>query len=159
MQWLCLLCDYGGTFEGSSNLFLRIESFLFTLAPEVIDEFQYSILAHNFEAHINVQENTFLLHDESSVEAWPDFDLVGVQRMSLCCVEAFSADGLKSQASHEWVEKDLEEVHVVLVCGFHELHPLNADGILDSIMFSLELGNLLDFLQTVDAISPFNEEV
>lgn len=80
---------------------MGVQVFLLALPPEIVDELEDCILADNLEADIDVEENSSLLHDQSSVEAWPDFDLVGVQRVSLSDVEAFPADGLKSQASHE----------------------------------------------------------
>ena len=39
------------------------------------------------------------------------------------------------------------------------MYPLNSDGVLNALMFSLKDRDVLCFLETVDAVAPLDEEV
>ena len=73
--------------------------------------------------------------------------------MSFGWIERLGSDGLKPETSHHGVEEDFEEVEVVSICRFHDLHPLDGDLVLGSIVLSLvgtpvdeELELLLDLV-------------
>lgn len=96
-----LLCDYGGPFHRRLQFFFVVSTLLFNLCFQFIHVVKHCVLSYNFEAYINVEENTSLLHYESRVESWPHFDLVGIQTVSFGRVEGLPADGLEPESSHE----------------------------------------------------------
>lgn len=154
-----LLSDDCSPFEGSLQFFLPVAALLLEFVSQVIHVVKHRVLAHHFEADVNVQQNSLLLHDESRVKPRPDLDLVLVQVVSLSRIEGLSPYAFELKPTHERVEEDLQEVQVISVGGFHQLDPINLNGILHAIVLCLQLGHLLLLPQTVDAAAPFNEEL
>ena len=138
---------------------MPIASFFLALVAQLRDVIESSVCSYNSKSHIDVQQSSSLLHDESGIESWPDLDVVSVQRMSACWVKRFRPDLLKPEASHHGVEEDFQEGHVVSVGVLHDLNPLDADFIFLALMFSIigwEIGTLPE---RVKAESPVNEEL
>jgi hypothetical protein len=64
---------------------------------------------------------------------------MSIKVMCVCLVEGFLADSLETETAHHGVEEDLKEVHVIPILLLHDLDPLYADGILNTV----ELGSVL----------------
>jgi hypothetical protein len=79
-----LLSDDSGSLESFFQIFLPVTSFLITLLFELVHVFKDSITSDDFEADIDVQEDTLLFHDESCIKARPYLYLVGIEVVSLC---------------------------------------------------------------------------
>ena len=79
--------DHSGACEGGLDLFLEVSSLLLALLLDLVDEVEHCVLSHHLETHVNVQQHSMLFLDESGIEAWPHFDLVGVQCVSGGLVE------------------------------------------------------------------------
>ncbi len=80
---------------------MPITSSGFELGPQLVHVVKDCVLAHHFEADVNVEQDSILLHDESSIKSWPNLDLVSFQIVGLGRVEGLPPDGFKLESSHE----------------------------------------------------------
>ena len=64
---------------------------------------------------------------------------MSIKAVRVRLVEGLLTDGLKPKTAHHRIEEDLKEVHVIPILLFHDLDPLDADSVLDTI----ELGSIL----------------
>lgn len=67
--------------------------------------------------------------------------------MRVGLVEALLTNGLELEAAHHGVEEDLQEVHMVPVGLLHDLHPLNGDSIIHTVVLggvNRKFGHLLE---------------
>jgi len=149
--------------SGSSELSIDVLTWVFLVAfsalTELIQILEHCVGSHNFEADINVEKSTVFSQDHPRVETRPHLDLMRIQRMSICRVESFLSDGLELESSHHRVEEDLHEVEVVLVMLFHDLDPLNGDGVGLAFKFAFEFRQLGDLFEREDAEAPINVEI
>ena len=139
--------DHSRTCESLLNCFLTIETSLFGLVSQLTHVVETIVSSYNFEADVNVEKDSCLFHDQSRVKTWPDLDVVSVQTVSIRLVETLLADCLELETAHHGVEKDLQEVHVILVSLLHNLHPFNCDFVIRPIMLRCvdrKLGNFLE---------------
>ena len=64
---------------------------------------------------------------------------MSIKAVRVRLVEGLLTDGLEPKTAHHRIEEDLEEVNVIPILLFHDLDPLDADSVLDTI----ELGSIL----------------
>lgn len=92
---LVILCDDSGSCVCLLNRFIAILVSPFRVSPCVFHKLQNRVSPDNFEAHINVEQYTLLLHNQSRVEAWPHLDVVSVKAVRICLVERLLANLLE----------------------------------------------------------------
>jgi hypothetical protein len=111
----------------------------FCILSNFLHVLQHRIGSDDFEAHIDIEETALLLLDQTGVEAGPNPDVVSIKRMCLRLVEGFLTYSLEPKTAHHRVEEDLKEIHVIPIMLLHDLNPLDANSVLDTIM----LGSIL----------------
>ena len=147
---LVVPCNNRATFESLRDHLLSVLVPLLGLVAQVVQVGEGAISTHYFKADVDVEQHPGLLHDQARVKAGPHLDVVGVEAVCVCLVEALLTDLFESEGAHHRVEENLEEVHVVAVSLLHDLDPLDGDGVLLPLMLSLIDGQLGDFLQAED---------
>lgn len=138
------------TFESLRDHLLSVLVPLLGLVAQVIQVGEGAISTYYFKADVDVEQHPSLLHDQARVKAGPHLDVVCVETVRVCLVEALLADLFESEGAHHRVEEYLQEVHVVAISLLHDLDPLDGDGVLLPLMLSLIDGQLGDFLQAED---------
>lgn len=135
-------CHDSSASECILDRFLSITSTLLNFVSQLIHVIETVICSDNFETDVYIEKDTCLFHDESRVEAGPNFEVVCVEVVGICLVKTLLPDLLKLEAAHHRVEEDLKEIQVVTISLLHHLDPLNKYGILCAIMFCFELGKI-----------------
>jgi hypothetical protein len=139
VRLLIVLSDDSRTGESLLDGFVAILVAPFSILSNFLHVLQHSIGSDDFEAHIDIEETALLLLDQTGVEAGPNSDVVSIERMCRRLVERFLTYSLKSKTAHHRVKEDLKEIHVIPIMLLHDLNPLDANSVLDTIM----LGSIL----------------
>jgi hypothetical protein len=58
---------------------------------------------------------------------------VSIKVVRVRLVEGLLTYRLKPKTAHHGIKEDLEEVHVISILLFHDLDPLDADSVLDTV--------------------------
>lgn len=139
VRLLIVLSDDCRTGESLLDGFVAILVAPFSILSYFLHVLQHCIGSDDFEAHIDIKETALLLLDQTGVEAGPNSDVVSIERMCRSLVERFLSYSLKPKTAHHRVKEDLKEIHVIPIMLLHDLNPLDANSVLDTIM----LGSIL----------------
>lgn len=147
VRLLVVLGDHSCSCQSLLDGLITILIAPFSVLPNFVHVLQHSVGSNDFEAHVYVQQTALLLHDESGVEARPNPNVVSIKIMRVRLVEGLLADSLEPETAHHRVEEDLQEIHVIPILLLHDLDPLDADGVLDSVELGSVLRELSNFLE------------
>jgi len=139
VRLLIVLSDDCRTGESLLDGFVAILVAPFSILSNFLHVLKHCVSPDYFKAHIDIEETALLLLDQSGVEAGPNSDVVSIERMCLRLVEGFLTYSLEPKTAHHRVKEDLKEIHVIPIMLLHDLNPLDANSVLDTIM----LGSIL----------------
>lgn len=151
--------NHGCTRKRFLNCSLAVTTPRLSLGTQVLHPGQTVVCPNDLEADVNVEKDARLFQGDSSVKARPHLDVVSGEVVSVGLVEGLLPDSLELKTAQHRVEEDLHEVQVVPVGFFHHLNPLDADSIVDTIVFGCVLWKLCHLLEREAAKSIVDEEL
>jgi hypothetical protein len=87
VRLLIVLGDDSRTGESKLDSLITVLVPLLSSLSGFVHHLEHRVSTDDLEADVHVQESSLFLHDQTRVEAWPNLDIVGIKRMSVCLIE------------------------------------------------------------------------